>query len=96
MKSRVCVIALSVFALCGCAATPVQVTCVLPPPPAPLMEPAPPPGSRGLRDFEIVLSGDEAIRETLAGLEAAGVEVGDEDGRAVVADPSGNRATLVV
>ena len=56
--------------------------------------PAPPPGARGLRDFEILLPDEGALEETLTGLEAAGVGVGEADAGAVVTDPSGNRAVL--
>ena len=56
--------------------------------------PTPPESARGLRHFTIVLPDDgaiEAIRRTAA---AAGHEIADEDGSAVVSDPSGNRALL--
>jgi catechol 2,3-dioxygenase len=56
--------------------------------------PAPPPGARGLRDFEILLPDESALGETVAGLEKAGVEVGETEGGATVSDPSGNRAVL--
>ena len=57
--------------------------------------PAPPPGARGLRSFTIVLPDEAALEATLAAAAAAGIEAGeDEDGRTVVADPSGNRAVL--
>ena len=45
MKSRSCAIALSLCALSGCALPPVQVTCVMPKPPAELMQELPAPGS---------------------------------------------------
>jgi hypothetical protein len=35
--------AIALLGLCGCA--PIQVTCKVPAPPEPLMEPAPAPGS---------------------------------------------------
>ena len=56
--------------------------------------PAPPPGARGLRSFEIVLPHGVALEETLERLRHAGIEVFDEAGRAAVSDPSGNRAVL--
>jgi catechol 2,3-dioxygenase len=56
--------------------------------------PAPPRGVRGLRSFEVVLPGAEALASTLAAVAAAGFEVESEGGRALVADPSGNRALL--
>lgn len=56
--------------------------------------PAPPPGSRGLRSFEIMLPGESALETTLAALAAAGLEVGEDEGSAVAADPSGNRVVL--
>ena len=57
--------------------------------------PPPPPGSRGLRSFQIVLPAAEevaAIRERLAG---AGVEVHDGPDGIRTADPSGNKIVLV-
>ena len=57
--------------------------------------PPPPPGARGLRSYTIVLPDEAALEATLAAVAAAGIEAGeDEDGRTVVADPSGNRAVL--
>ena len=57
--------------------------------------PPPPPGARGLRSFTIVVPDQAALGATLAAVAAAGIEAGeDEDGRTVVADPSGNRAVL--
>ena len=57
--------------------------------------PPPPPGARGLRSYTIVLPDEAALEATLAAAAAAGIEAGeDEDGRTVVADPSGNRAVL--
>ena len=57
--------------------------------------PAPPPGARGLRSYTIVLPDEAALEATLAAAADAGIEAGeDEDGRTVVADPSGNRAVL--
>ena len=56
--------------------------------------PAPAPGSRGLRSFTIVLPDDAALATMLAAVAVAGLEVGEDRGRAVVTDPSGNRAVL--
>jgi catechol 2,3-dioxygenase len=56
--------------------------------------PAPPAGARGLRSLSIVLPDASALEATIAGIRAAGVEVLEEDGTAVVSDPSGNRALL--
>jgi len=57
--------------------------------------PAPPPGARGLHSYTIVLPDEAALGATLAAAADAGIEAGDdEDGRTVVADPSGNRAVL--
>jgi catechol 2,3-dioxygenase len=56
--------------------------------------PAPPPGARGLRDFEILLPSKGALAETVARLEAAGIELDEADGDVVVADASGNRAVV--
>jgi catechol 2,3-dioxygenase len=57
--------------------------------------PAPPVGARGLRTFTIVLPDEAALAATLAAAADAGIEAGeDEEGRTVVADPSGNRAVL--
>lgn len=58
--------------------------------------PAPPPGSRGLRTFTIVLPDTAELGGTLAAAHSAGVEVSaDGAGRDVVTDPSGNRAVLI-
>jgi len=57
--------------------------------------PAPPPGARGLRSFTVVLPDEAALEATLAAVAAAGIEAAeDEEGRTVIADPSGNRAVL--
>ena len=59
--------------------------------------PAPPLGARGLRSYTIVLPDEAALQQTLAAARDAGIEAGeDEDGRTVVADPSGNRAVLAM
>jgi catechol 2,3-dioxygenase len=56
--------------------------------------PAPPAGARGLRSLSVVLPDASALEATIAGIRTAGVEVLDDDGTAVVSDPSGNRALL--
>ncbi len=57
--------------------------------------PAPPEGARGLRSYTIVLPDEAALEGTLAAVADAGNEVvEDENGRTIVADPSGNRAVL--
>lgn len=57
--------------------------------------PAPPEGARGLRSYTIVLPDEAALEATLAAVADAGIEVvEDENGRTIVADPSGNRAVL--
>ena len=56
--------------------------------------PAPPPGARGLRSYEIVLPDAKALAETRAAVEAAGVETSSDDGGFSVVDPSGSRAEL--
>ena len=59
--------------------------------------PAPPEGARGLRWFTIVVPGEAALERVrrLTSTEA-GIEVADENGSAIVADPSGNRAVLTI
>lgn len=56
--------------------------------------PAPPPGSRGLRRFEIALPDRDALARVAERLERAGIEAGAEDGGLAVADPCGNRVLL--
>ena len=58
--------------------------------------PPPPPGARGLRSYTIVLPDEAALQTDADGRgRDAGIEPGeDDDGRTVVADPSGNRAVL--
>jgi catechol 2,3-dioxygenase len=56
--------------------------------------PAPPLGARGLRRFTIVFRDGAALGEALGAIASAGIEVVDEDGIPVVADPSGNRVAL--
>jgi catechol 2,3-dioxygenase len=56
---------------------------------------APPlPGSVGLRDFEVVLPGNEELERVLGRVRAAGIELEHRDGRALVRDPSGNGVLL--
>jgi catechol 2,3-dioxygenase len=56
--------------------------------------PAPPPGSRGLDRFELVLPDDEAFAAVERRLDAAGVDVRREAAGIGVVDPSGNRLVL--
>jgi len=56
--------------------------------------PAPPPGSRGLRHFEIVLPGEAQLAAEEDRLREAGYEPRREDGRVLVTDPSGNGVVL--
>lgn len=56
--------------------------------------PSPPEGALGLRSITIVLPTEEALAGVIESVAAAGLEVADEDGRAVVTDPFGNRAVL--
>jgi len=56
--------------------------------------PAPPPGSRGLRSYEIVVPDATALAETRTAAEAAGLNTSADEGGFVVLDPSGNRAVL--
>ena len=57
--------------------------------------PQAPAGSAGLRDFTIVLSGDKALRETLARLREAGHEPEQVEGGELVRDPAGNALRLI-
>ena len=57
--------------------------------------PAPPSGSRGLRQFEIVLPGPEQVAAEESRLREAGFEPADEEGGVRVTDPSGNLLALV-
>jgi catechol 2,3-dioxygenase len=56
--------------------------------------PAPPVGARGLRSYEIVLPDAQALAESLAAAEGAGLAFERENGETAVVDPSGNRALL--
>jgi catechol 2,3-dioxygenase len=56
--------------------------------------PPPPPGSRGLRCFEVVLPDAGELGRVAERIEAAGREAEREDGMVLVADPSGNRVLL--
>jgi catechol 2,3-dioxygenase len=56
--------------------------------------PPPPPGSRGLRQFEIRLPGSEQLDAEEDRLREAGFEPRREDGRVLVSDPSGNAIVL--
>ncbi len=55
----------------------------------------PPPGSIGLREFEVVLPGRDALHEVVERVHAAGMELdGADGGGALVRDPSGNAVRL--
>jgi catechol 2,3-dioxygenase len=54
----------------------------------------PPPGSVGLRSFELELPGTNELQYTLDRAAAAGVEVERSNGSAVLHDPSGNALVL--
>jgi catechol 2,3-dioxygenase len=56
----------------------------------------PPPGSIGLRNFEVVLPDRAAYEATLGRLQAAGLEDETVDDGALVRDPSGNGVLLTV
>jgi catechol 2,3-dioxygenase len=54
----------------------------------------PPPGSRGLRSWEVVLPRDEDVEAARERIEAAGAPAESSDGRVLATDPSGNRVLL--
>ncbi len=56
--------------------------------------PPPPAGSRGLREFEIVLPSDDAVADEAFRLLEAGFEPEGEDERVRATDPSGNAVLL--
>jgi catechol 2,3-dioxygenase len=56
--------------------------------------PPPPPGARGLRQFDVELPSAADVDAAADRLEAAGAEPLREDGAVLVADPSGNRVRL--
>src|SRR3954449_4250351 len=56
--------------------------------------PPPPPGSRGLREFEVVLPDEAALAAEEDRLREAGFEPSREGDRVLAADPSGNRIVL--
>jgi catechol 2,3-dioxygenase len=56
--------------------------------------PHPPRGARGLRWFDVVLSGRDELVEAAERLEAAGVEPDRSDDALTATDPSGNRVRL--
>jgi len=56
--------------------------------------PPPPPGSRGLREFEIVLPSAESLAAEEDRLREAGFEPAREGDRVRVSDPSGNQVVL--
>jgi catechol 2,3-dioxygenase len=55
---------------------------------------APPPGSRGLRSFDVVLPSGEEAESAVQRLEAAGFPAERDEAGILVADPSGNRVLL--
>jgi catechol 2,3-dioxygenase len=55
---------------------------------------APPPGSVGLRNFEVVLPDDAQRQKLLARIANAGLPVEPAEGGAIVRDPSGNAVLL--
>lgn len=54
----------------------------------------PPPGSVGLREFEVVLPDDNALEEVVGRVSAAGVQLERDGGATLVRDPSGNAVRL--
>ena len=54
----------------------------------------PPPGSQGLRWFEVVLPREAELEETARRAEAAGVQAVRRDDRLLMSDPSGNGVAL--
>jgi catechol 2,3-dioxygenase len=56
--------------------------------------PAPPPGTRGLRRFDVVLPGAADVDAAADRLEQAGADPVRENGGVLVTDPSGNRVRL--
>ncbi len=55
---------------------------------------SPPPGSVGLRFYDIVLPNADELRAVLARIHAAGIETAADGDAAIVRDPSGNRVRL--
>jgi catechol 2,3-dioxygenase len=56
--------------------------------------PPPPPGSRGLREFEITLPSAESLAAEEDRLREAGFEPARQDDRVLATDPAGNRVVL--
>jgi catechol 2,3-dioxygenase len=56
--------------------------------------PAPPPGARGLRSFDVVLPDDAELERIAGRVAAAGLDAGRGESGLLVADPSGNRVLL--
>jgi catechol 2,3-dioxygenase len=56
----------------------------------------PPPGSVGLRSFEVLLPDQEAFDRTLDRVRAAGIDAEPVEGGTLVRDPSGNGVLLAV
>jgi catechol 2,3-dioxygenase len=56
--------------------------------------PPPPPGSRGLREFEILLPSEAALAELESRISEGGIEYERDEDVLHLVDPSGNRVTL--
>jgi catechol 2,3-dioxygenase len=56
----------------------------------------PPPGSIGLRSFELELPDEQELRRVLESVQAAGIEIEQTDSGSLVRDPSGNAVVLGV
>jgi catechol 2,3-dioxygenase len=56
--------------------------------------PPPPPGSVGLRAFEVVLPSDDELQRILEQARAAGISPEQDNGGALLRDPSGNSVLL--
>ncbi|MGI8920469.1 MAG: VOC family protein [Solirubrobacteraceae bacterium] len=56
---------------------------------------APPPGSRGLDRFDVIVPDTDELARLRGRLSAAGLEPQELDGAAIVADPFGNRVRLI-
>jgi catechol 2,3-dioxygenase len=56
----------------------------------------PPPGSVGLRNFEVVLPDQQAFERTFERVRAAGIGAEAAEGGTLVRDPSGNGVLLTV
>jgi catechol 2,3-dioxygenase len=56
--------------------------------------PTPPANSVGLESFALVLPDEASLKETVASLKEIGASVGEEKGRFITTDPSGNKIWL--